>query len=88
MTITLPERPDENQAGGYEHGAMPVQRTPKSEYDESFLRGLKDRGEVRHVGDNWKQGDSNFPLDVEWVLYPNGDLERLHFTGKPRTEKQ
>jgi len=79
MTTTSPEGPDENQTGGYEHGPRPARRIPKAEYTESFLRGLQQNDQVRPVAEDWKQERSNFPPHVNWVIYPNGDLERIGF---------
>jgi len=79
MTITPPEGLDENQSGGYERGPRPAQRTPRSEYTENFLRNLQHNDQVRPVSDDWEREKSNFPPHVNWVIYPNGDLERIGF---------
>jgi len=82
MADNLPEGPDGNQSGEYEHGPKPAPRTPRSEYTENFLRGLQGRGEVRQVSDDWDGKSSNFPPNVTWVIYPNGDLQRLGYNSR------
>ena len=62
-----------------EHGPRRAQRIPRSEYTDDFLRGLQVTNKVRSVGDNWDGNGSNFPPHVNWVIYPNGDLERIGF---------
>jgi hypothetical protein len=56
-----------------------AKRVPQTEYTNSFLRGLQATGRVRSVGDNWDGDASKFPPGVNWVIYPNGDLERIGF---------
>jgi hypothetical protein len=79
MAAELPEALDKNQPGEYEHGPEPAQRTPRSEYTEEFLRGLQVTGKVRPVSDDWDRNSLDFPPNVNWVIYPNGDLERIGF---------
>jgi hypothetical protein len=57
----------------------PAKRIPQGEYTDSFLRGLQATGRVRSVDDHWDGNVSNFPPKVNWVMYPNGDLERIGF---------
>jgi hypothetical protein len=74
MADDFPPIPDE-----YKHGPLPAVRIPKGEYTEQFLRDLEARGEVRPVSDDWNEESSNFPPTVTWVIYPNGDLQRIGY---------
>jgi hypothetical protein len=56
-----------------------AKRVPQTEYTNSFLHGLQATGRVRSVGENWDGDASKFPPEVNWVIYPNGDLERIGF---------
>jgi hypothetical protein len=78
MAAEFPDAPDKNQPGEYEHGPEPAHRIPRSQYTEEFLRGLQITGKVRPVSDDWDR-NSHFPPHVNWVIYPNGDLERIGF---------
>jgi len=40
---------------------------------------LRANGQVRDVGADWNGDTTQFPPRVTWVLYPNGDLERVGF---------
>jgi hypothetical protein len=79
MTAELPEAPDNNQPGNYEHGPEPARRTPRSEYTEDFLRRLQVTGKVRPVSEDWDRNSLNLPPHFNWVIYPNDDLERIGF---------
>jgi hypothetical protein len=68
------DRPNSN-----EHGPTRAERIPRSKYSEEFLRGLQITNKVHSVGDDWDGDASKFPPHVNWVIYPNGDLERVGF---------
>jgi hypothetical protein len=78
MTAELSEAPDKNQPGNYEHGPEPARRTPRSEYTEEDLHRLQVAGKVYPVSEDWDRNRS-LPPQVNWVIYPNGDLERIDF---------
>jgi hypothetical protein len=59
------------------HGPIPSSRVPRTDYTESFLYGLQQRNQVVSVSDSWDHDTSKFPTSVRWVMYPNGDLERV-----------
>jgi hypothetical protein len=79
MAADSPDQPDKQHARQFEHGPRPAQRIPRSGYTQEFLSGLQARGEVRAVGDDWDENNANFPPGVTWVIYPNGDLQRIGF---------
>ena len=56
-----------------------ARRVPQTEYTNGFLHGLQATGRVRPVGEDWDGDASKFPPGVNWVIYPNGDLERIGF---------
>jgi len=78
MAAETPEATDENQLSIYEHGPKPPERT--SNYDPTFLKTLQANGQVLPVSDDWDGDDSAFPNKVAWVIYPNGDLQRIKAT--------
>jgi len=78
MTAEMPEATDENQPSIYEHGPKPLERT--SNYDPTFLKTLQVNGQVFPVSEDWDGDDSAFPKKVAWVIYPNGDLQRIKAT--------
>ena len=60
------------------HGPRPTERIPRSEYTAEFLNGLEVRGEVVPAGEQSRYG-AGLPAHVNWVIHPNGDLERIGF---------
>jgi hypothetical protein len=62
-----------------EHGPRPAERIPPGQYAPDFLRGLQVRNEVHAVREDWDGDPSRLPRGVNWVIYPNGDLERVGF---------
>jgi hypothetical protein len=79
MAADSPDPPDKQRAQEFEHGPRLAQRIPRSEYTQQFLIGLQARGEVRAVSDGWDEKSANFPPAITWVIYPNGDLQRIGF---------
>jgi hypothetical protein len=67
----------EDRPGADEHGPRPADRIPASQYTRDFLRRLGNK--VYSVGDDWDGDPSHLPHGVNWVLYPNGDLQRVGF---------
>jgi hypothetical protein len=63
----------------FEHGPRPPERTPAHRVDPAFLRALKARNEVAAVPEGWDRDHAKLPPGVTWVMYPNGDLERIGF---------
>ena len=62
-----------------EHGPVRAERISPSDYSEKFLRDLQVRKQVLAVGQDWNGDSSGLPRGVNWVIYPNGDLERVGF---------
>ena len=62
-----------------EHGPLASSRIPKKDYDPMFLQNLQANGQVRSVGANWVGDVAKLPPNVNWILHPNGDLERVGF---------
>ena len=78
MVWKPPETMDESAAEPDDHGPLRTTRISAGDYAPDFLRGLELRNEVIPVGEAWN-GSRSFPPHVTWVLYPNGDLERIGF---------
>jgi hypothetical protein len=61
----------------YEHGPAPVPRISPDQQEPGFLRSLQVRGEVASVPEDWDGSMDNLPASITWVVYPNGDLQRV-----------
>lgn len=68
------------EAADAEHDAYDTPRLAPGEYTARFLDDLELRGEVAHVADDWVPEGSKLPPNVNWVLFPNGDLMRVAIT--------
>jgi hypothetical protein len=79
MAIPPPDQPDWNAHAVEEHGPLPTKRIPQSQYDKAFLQALEANGQVRAVSSDWNGDVTHFPPHVNWVIHPNGDLERIGF---------
>lgn len=63
----------------FEHGPLRAERIPPGSYTAKFLNDLKVQNQVAPVDENWDPNRSSLPPRVNWVIYPNGDLERVGF---------
>jgi hypothetical protein len=63
----------------FEHGPRQPERTPAHQVDPAFLRALEARNEIAAVPEGWDHDHTKLPVGVIWVIYPNGDLERVGF---------
>jgi hypothetical protein len=79
MATLPPEQPAWVAHAAEEHGPLPTKRIPPAEYDQAFLQTLRANDQVREVGANWNGDVTQFPPHVNWVIHPNGDLERIGF---------
>jgi hypothetical protein len=79
MAILPPDQPDQPASRTEEHGPLPTARVPPGQYDPTFLEALKANGQVRAVGPDWNGDVTQLPPNVNWILHPNGDLERVGF---------
>ncbi len=79
MGISPPDRPGRVSPAAEEHGPSPAGRIPPSEYDQAFLQMLRVNDQVREVGPNWNGDVTQFPPHVNWIIHPNGDLQRISF---------
>jgi hypothetical protein len=79
MPITPPEPPAETLAAQYQHGPLESQRIPRGEVDQTLLKSLEANGQLRQVPEDWREKGIQLPPRVTWVVYPNGDLERVGF---------
>jgi hypothetical protein len=62
----------------FEHGPVAARRIPANEYEQSFLRDLKAQKKVAAVDESWTTEQlRGLPPGVKYLLYPNGDLQRL-----------
>jgi len=59
------------------HGPLANSRVPRGEYTTEFLYGLQQRNQVVSVPETWDHDTSKLPIGARWVMYPNGDLERV-----------
>jgi hypothetical protein len=62
-----------------EHGPLRAERIRPGNYTAKFLNDLKVQNKVAPVEENWDPNHSSLPPQVNWVIYPNGDLERIGF---------
>jgi len=62
----------------HDHDRVRPDRIPATNYDASFLNDLKAQQKVAQVDENWTADKlRTLPANVRWLLYPNGDLQRL-----------
>lgn len=59
------------------HGPRQVQRQPPGSYSSEFLGQLKAQRKVHPVPEGWDHNPDSLPPGAAWVIYPNGDLERV-----------
>ena len=71
---------DKPEPAAAEHGPLRAERIPRDKYAPKFLSDLKARNQVAEVEENWDAGGASPPRNVDWVVYPNGDLERVGFS--------
>ena len=77
----MPKTPFEGSAGPNEHGPRPAARIKSGSYTPKFLNDLKTRNNVLPVEEGWDSSRAaSLPRPVDWVIYPNGDLERVGFS--------
>ena len=74
----MPKTPFGQTGGPDEHGPLRADRIPPGSYSAKFLDDLKVQKKVVPVEDNWDPS-RGLPSRVNWVIYPNGDLERVGF---------
>lgn len=79
MAIPPTIQPEQLPPAPEEHGPLPTARVPQGQYEKTFLQSLQATGRVRAVGPDWRGDATQFPPHVNWVLHPNGDLERIGF---------
>jgi hypothetical protein len=61
-----------------DHGPLRPERIPSSTLGPTFLHDLKQQNKkVVPVPEGWDGNPSSLPSDTDWVIYPNGDLERV-----------
>ena len=71
-----------SRASAANHGARVVPRLRPGEYTAEFLSDLR-AGQIRRLFEAPAQWDGNratLPPQIEWVLYANGELERIRFS--------
>lgn len=61
----------------FSHGPRAAKRQPPGSFTPEFLRQLKAQGSVHQVPEGWDHNIDNLPPGAAWVIYPNGDLERV-----------
>jgi hypothetical protein len=71
------DKPVTSALDAYAHGPLPSLRVSRSEYTDDFLYGLQHQGEVVSVPESWDHDTSKLAIGIRWVMYPNGDLERV-----------
>lgn len=76
----LPEPEEADAAAPQETPAIDMPRLAPADYGAGFLEALEARGEVVRVDEGWTPKPGELPPDVHWVLYPNGDLQRVRFS--------
>ncbi len=79
MPKTSSVGPNEPTSDPDEHGPLRAERIRPGDYTAKFLKDLKVQNQVMPVEENWDSSRSSLPPRVSWVIYPNGDLERIGF---------
>jgi hypothetical protein len=79
MPKTVTETSDEPPSDSYDHGPLRAERIPSANYTAKFLNDLKLQNQVVAVEENWNSQATSLPPHATWVIYPNGDLERVGF---------
>jgi hypothetical protein len=64
-------------AATFNKDALATPRIPASEYKPKFLDDLRARKQVTKVDEGWGGDATTLPPGVNWVIYPNGDLQRI-----------
>ena len=59
------------------HGWRRSPRIRASDYTAKFLSDLQTRQQVFAVDESWTEEKGPLPPGINWVLYPNGDLQRV-----------
>ena len=66
-------------SGPHDHGPLRADRLPPSRYSAKFLQDLRAQNQVVAVPEDWDGDSASLPRNAVWVIYPNGDLERVGF---------
>ena len=77
MAKTTGERSGTPRPDADDHGPLRPKRIPPSEYTSKFLTDLQVQKQVLPVREGWEAEGGSLPPGVKWVIYPNGDLQRL-----------
>lgn len=78
-------KPDAASAGpeghqdpaAFHHPPRAVARQTRASYSAEFLLALQARNEVEAVPEGWDHDSKMLRPTTQWVIYPNGDLERV-----------
>ena len=59
-------------------GPLSAPRVPRHEQEPGFLERKAAEGVVvQHVAENWDGDHKTLAPNTEWVVYPNGDIQRV-----------
>jgi len=75
----MPKSPSDSH-DPHDHGPRPATRIKPGNYSPKFLNDLKVQNKVMPVEEGWNRSLAALPPQVDWVIYPNGDLERVGFS--------
>ena len=75
----MPKDPSNDTGGSHEHGPLRGERIRPGSYSTKFLDDLKVQNKIMPVDEHWDPSRGNLPPRINWVMYPNGDLERVGF---------
>lgn len=62
-----------------DHGPRPAERLKPTEYSARFLEELRSMHMLFEAPPQWDGKRDALSSQLTWVLYPNGELERLGF---------
>jgi hypothetical protein len=62
-----------------DHESRPVERLRPGQYSAQFLEELRSMHTLFEAPPQWDGNRDTLSSELTWVLYPNGELERLGY---------
>lgn len=64
----------------FAHGPRPTARIKASSFAPDMLAEMLEQGRIMSVPSDWVPEGASMPAQTNYVMYPNGDLQRVAFT--------